>query len=405
MRRFTQNINLSVSSYTKIVNFEVFQAIRSYLLKIYMGHQSISFRLEDLFSYVSPGLFTIPSVIGFDPLENIISYDNALLAVIRYKDQRYFVSSTVITDRTARDYCLIISGENPDGLYSTELADLIIKEAIRHSGYCGKLLRIVYDDLSNKLSFKILPKPDIFLDDIYLKDKSELQDFIEAVKTRSRGLRYLFVGEPGTGKTDTIRALISECLRVGDITVIVVDSGCRIPLSLVFEYADIFSPVLLCLDDLDILVGSRDKIFRRHELSSALEALDGFITKDENFLIATTNDRELIDAALRRPGRFDLIIEFKELDPDFYPDLVLRESKDERLSEVFKDERIRKKLATLKTTGAFLVTLVKHLLKPRYDETKYDPQTILALIDKLHRSFKYEVKQEEKLGFIGGKDE
>jgi len=50
MRRFTQNINLLVSSYTKIMNFEVFQAIRSYLLKIYMGHQSSSFRLEDLFS-------------------------------------------------------------------------------------------------------------------------------------------------------------------------------------------------------------------------------------------------------------------------------------------------------------------------------------------------------------------
>jgi len=90
MRRFTQNINLSVSSYTRIVNFEVFQTIRSYLLKIYMGYQNTHFQLEELFSYISPGLFTIPSVIGFDPLDNIISYDYALLAVIRYKDLRYF---------------------------------------------------------------------------------------------------------------------------------------------------------------------------------------------------------------------------------------------------------------------------------------------------------------------------
>jgi hypothetical protein len=83
----------------------------------------------------------------------------------------------------------------------------------------------------------------------------------------------------------------------------------------------------------------------------------------------------------------------------------LRESKDENLAEVFKDERIRRKLYNLKVTGAFIVTLVKHLLKPRYNETRYNPETVIALIDKLHTAFKQEVKKEEKIGFVGGDNE
>lgn len=397
--RYEEIYSFSLSYYTRIVNFEVFQTIRSYLLKIYMGYQNTHFQLEELFSYISPGLFTIPSVIGFDPLDNIISYDNALLAVIRYKDRRYFVSSTAITDRTTKIYFLIISGENLDELYSVELANLIIKEAIRNSGYFSKFLRLLYDDFADKISFKLLPKLNLTLNDIYLKDKSELQNFIEAVKTKSQVLRYLSVGEPGTGKTDTIRAIISECLKTNGITVIVVDSSCKVPLSLVFEYAEIFSPVFLCIDDIDILVGSRNKVFSKHELSSALEALDGFITKEENFLIVTTNDREFVDVVLRRPGRFDFILEFKELDPEFCPELVFRESKDELLSEVFKNEIITRKLANIKATGAFIVTLVKHLLKPRYENFRYDPQVVLNLIEKLQKAFKSEMKIEESIGF------
>ena len=83
----------------------------------------------------------------------------------------------------------------------------------------------------------------------------------------------------------------------------------------------------------------------------------------------------------------------------------MRESKDENLAEVFRDEKIRRKLYNLKVTGAFIATLVKHLLKPRYDETRYNPETVIALIDKLHTAFKQEVKKEEKIGFVGGDNE
>jgi len=404
---------LGVAAYTRPLYYDVFQTVKSYLLKLYLGDEvtppaeELPFKVEGAFSYVHPGILTLPMIIGFDPLDNYTSSEQSFLAVVRYNNNRYYISLSIVKD--FRDhYVMFVVGESPEELYTIELTNLLIKLAIRNSGYYGKFLKFSQPSENIEgIKFKILPPPNLSLNDIYLKDKSDLEDFVEAVKRKNQGLRYLFVGEPGTGKTDTVRAIIAECLKVDGITVIQVDASSGIPLNAVFEYAEIFSPVLLCIDDIDILVGSRENYFnfRGKELSSALQALDGFVEKDDHYLIATTNDRKLVDFALRRPGRFDLIIEFKELDPEFYPDLVLRESKDENLAEVFKDERIRRKLYNLKVTGAFIVTLVKHLLKPRYDETRYNPETVIALIDKLHTSFKQEVKKEEKIGFVGGDNE
>jgi len=403
---------LGVAAYVRPLYYDVFQTVKSYLLKLYLGDEvtppaeELPFKVVEAFSYVSPGFFTLPMIVGFDPFDNYTSTEQSFLAIVKYNNNRYYISLSIIKDYNEVKYIMFVVGESPEELYTIELTNLLIKLAIRNSGYYGKFLKFSQPgETVERVNFKILPPPNLSLSDIYLKDKSDLEDFVEAVKRKNQGLRYLFVGEPGTGKTDTVRAIIAECLKVDGITVIEVDAGSGISLNVVFEYAEIFSPVLLCIDDIDILVGSRENYFRAKELSSALQALDGFVEKDDHYLIATTNDRKLVDFALRRPGRFDLIIEFKELDPEFYPDLVLRESKDEKLAEVFKDERIRRKLYNLKVTGAFIVTLVKHLLKPRYNETRYNPETVIALIDKLHTSFKQEVKKEEKIGFVGGNNE
>jgi cell division protease FtsH len=363
---------LGVAAYTRQLLYDVFQTVKSYLLKLYLGDEvtppaeELPFKVVEAFSYVSPGFFTLPMIVGFDPLDNYTSSEQSFLAVVKYNNNRYYISLSIVKDYSDQ-YIMFVVGESPEELYTIELTNLLIKLAIRNSGYYGKFLKFLQPgETVERVKFKILPPPNLSLSDIYLKDKSDLEDFVEAVKRKNQGLRYLFVGEPGTGKTDTVRAIIAECLKADGITVIEVDAGSGVSLNVVFEYADIFSPVLLCIDDIDILVGSRENYFKPKDLSSALQALDGFIEKDDHYLIATTNDRKLVDFALRRPGRFDLIIEFKELDPEFYPDLVLRESKDENLAEVFKDERIRRKLYNLKVTGAFIATLVKHLLKPRY---------------------------------------
>ncbi len=400
------NGKLGVSAYHRTLNYQVFQAVKSYFLKLYNGDEvnppasELPFVVDDVFSFNPPGILTFPSIVGMDIFDNYSSFESSFIAIVTYKGKRYIFSLCMIEELRGKAHVIFVVGEDPEELYSVELTDLIVRLAIRNSGYYGKFLRLYYQN--DQVKMKILPTPTIFLDDIYLKDKTDLEDFIEAVKRKNQGLRYLFVGEPGTGKTDTVKAIVAECLKAvsNELTVIQVDAGCELSLNTIFEYAEIFSPVLLCIDDIDLIVGSRNRAYRPDELSSALQALDGFVEKENHYLIATTNDRMLVDYALRRPGRFDLIIEFKEIDPDFYPAIVLRESKDERLSELFRDGKIKKRLADLKVTGAFIVTLIKHLQRPRFEQVKYEPQTVLTVIDKLYNSFKFEVKPDDKIGFV-----
>ncbi|MGB9935844.1 ATP-binding protein [Thermodesulfovibrio yellowstonii] len=404
MRRFGkkfQSPSFSMSAFMKPVNYEIFRSIKSYLVKLQMGIvQTESFILEEIFSYSEPGIFTLPSIVGFDVFDNVMFGNSALLGVVRFREERYFISCASFDDRGGKVYALFISGEITGDFRPQELSEILLKEAVLNSGYSGKILRIFYDDYSQRVSFKILPSPEISLNDIYMKDKTELEDFISAVKDAKQGLRYLFVGEPGTGKTDTIRALISECKEVNEgLTVFVLDAGCGLSLETLFDYAEIFRPVLVCIDDIDLIVGSREGIHRREELSTALQALDGFITKEDTFLIATTNDRYLVDNALRRPGRFDLIIEFESLASDFYYPLVLREIGDESLAQIFKNGEVMKKLSNLKVTGAFIVTLVKYLGRERFREIKYEIETVIKVIDRLYGAFKKEVKTKELMGF------
>lgn len=401
-----QRVAPSVSSFVREMNYELFQALRSYLIKINMGLLSTDkFKLEGLFSYISPGIFTYPNIAGFDTLDNILDGESALLGVIQYKGEEYLISLTINEDRISKVYLLIISGDITRDFSPQDLSDVLLRESVSNSGYAKKVFRIVGGRSSGKVSFKIVSTPTVTLDDIYIdgRDKLELEDFVEAVRAGKEGFRYLFVGEPGTGKTETIRALISECMRVNDsLTVIVADAGCEVPLEIIFEYAEIFEPVLVCIDDIDLIVGSRDGRLRPVDLSSALQALDGFVTKDKAFLIATTNDRALVDVALRRPGRFDLILEFEHLNPMFYSRLVFRETKDERLANLFEDDEIVYRLSSLKATGAFIVALVKYLSRERFKEAKYDREVVLAVIDKLRDSFKKEIWLDGSIGFREG---
>jgi len=171
-------------------------------------------------------------------------------------------------------------------------------------------------------------------------------------------------------------------------------------LSIVFEYAEIFRPALVCIDDIDLIVGSRDGRLDRVDLSSALQALNGFVTGEETYFIATTNDRTLLDFALKRPGRFDLIVEFSSLEPEFYLSLVRRETGDENIIRLFTDKRVVKKLRDIQATGAFIVSLLRYLRRPRFDDRRHDVETLLSVIEILYNSFKAEIQtQNQKIGF------
>jgi ATPase family associated with various cellular activities (AAA) len=114
-----------------------------------------------------------------------------------------------------------------------------------------------------------------------------------------RGL--FFVGPPGNGKTQTVKALIKQarkpCLYIKSFESLhgSVDANVKE----VFNRARQSAPCVVVMEDLDSLISKKS-------LSFLLNEMDGFAENNGIAVLATTNNPERIDPALiDRPGRFD----------------------------------------------------------------------------------------------------
>ncbi len=384
---------LARASLIKQVNYDVWNIVRSYILKIWSGEiDDNAISVERVFSYVEPpGILGGVSLAGYDVFDNVIAEGKGLFAIVNYNGEDYIVSC-VVNDNgfSSKGYFVSVAAEG-EGIKVQVFLDELIKMSVKSSGYKGKILKIFYDEVSDGVKIKPVERTNITLDDIFIDDdvRADIKDFIDAVVNLScDGMRYLFVGEPGTGKTDTMKAIINHCQDGNNqITVIISDAGCGVGPGAIFEFASIFSPVLVCIDDIDLMVGTREKGMIHKGLSNMLQILDGFVDIPGVFLIASTNDRELVDEAVRRPGRFDQIIEFGALEPRFYPEIVYRETQDQRFADVFKDDAVVEVLSNFGATGAFIVNLIKYLKRSRFEEKRYEPEFVIEVINRLRASF------------------
>lgn len=116
-------------------------------------------------------------------------------------------------------------------------------------------------------------------------------------------LGVILHGPPGTGKTSLIHAIASELGRdvhyhsSGSLAHVTIDAAKTI---LVLE--DFDSAEFNTADELD-------EKKEKSSLSDTLNFLDGFLTPHGLIVIATTNHLDRLDAAVIRPGRFDLVEE------------------------------------------------------------------------------------------------
>lgn len=140
------------------------------------------------------------------------------------------------------------------------------------------------------------------------------EDYVDLGIPWHRG--YLFYGPPGTGKTSLAKAL-AEHFQM-DIYYIPL-SDVQKDMELLTTLNSVRPRSILILEDVDVVHASKSRDDAESQgisLSGLLNALDGMVTPHGLVTIMTTNDRDSLDSALRRPGRSDREEELGFLDDE-----------------------------------------------------------------------------------------
>ena len=148
----------------------------------------------------------------------------------------------------------------------------------------------------------------------------------------------------------------------------------------------------MCIDDIDFVTGSRKYELFTPTLAQFLQELDGF---DQNnvFVLATTNDKQLVDVAASRPGRFDMILDVDVIEPSHYAGLLESKTQNINVIKLFSPS-ILETLKRKAVAGAFIANLVKHLeLMEKFNSQQITEEYLSTLIDETYRGFYKEPKK------------
>ena len=207
------------------------------------------------------------------------------------------------------------------------------------------------------------------------EEKAELQEIVDFLRAPEKfnemGARIphgiLLVGPPGTGKTLLARAVAGEAevqflsISGSDFVEMYVGVGASRVRDL-FDQAKKAAPAIIFIDEIDAvgrkrgsgLGGGHDE--KEQTLNQLLVEMDGFGKAEGVIDLAATNRPDILDPALRRPGRFDREIYVGKPDCKGREDILKVHARDKRLGE---DVDLRKvAMTTQGFTGADLQNLL-----------------------------------------------
>ena len=207
------------------------------------------------------------------------------------------------------------------------------------------------------------------------EEKEELQEVVDFLRAPEKfhemGARIphgiLLVGPPGTGKTLLARAVAGEAdvqflsISGSDFVEMYVGVGASRVRDL-FDQAKKAAPAIIFIDEIDAvgrkrgsgLGGGHDE--KEQTLNQLLVEMDGFGKAEGVIVLAATNRPDILDPALRRPGRFDREIYVGKPDSKGREDILKVHARDKRLGEDVDLAKIA--MTTQGFTGADLQNLL-----------------------------------------------
>ena len=235
--------------------------------------------------------------------------------------------------------------------------------------------------------------------------KDELTEIVDFLKKPERytdiGARIpkgvLLVGPPGTGKTLLSKAVAGEAevpffiISGSEFVELFVGAGAARVRDL-FEQAKKKAPCIIFIDELDAIgksrsgsmgvVGGNDE--REQTLNQLLTEMDGFAAADKPVIVlAATNQPEVLDAALLRPGRFDRQVLVDRPDLSGRKTILEIYTKKVKLSDEINLDAIAQ--ATSGFAGADLANMVNEaaLLAARGNRKKVEQQDLSEAIERV----------------------
>ena len=305
------------------------QFVKAYLYNLFAGtlaHPSMDvIRMLGRHSQRSPKLAPL-TVNETEDGKSVVVIDDAVEATLIYKESAYEITAYREIDNWHRSHYFISAlGLDTTANAPGALLKTLWKEALLHSAYRNSCLEVVPLEEGRDLHVVVRPTQleqtalaDVFLSDTIAESLRFFVDCILSFDALRQPIRYLLSGKPGTGKTKIIRAIANE--TKGKATFILTN-GSDERLDSVFILAEIFSPAVVCIDDVDLLIGNRELDEREKSLGKFLQRLDGFIDSGV-FVLATTNDKSFVDMAASRPGRFDMVLNINPIEAKHYLSLI-----------------------------------------------------------------------------------
>jgi len=297
----------------------------------------------------------------------------------------------------------------------------------KQSGGMGGMGSFMGIGSSKAKRFDMMKDKKVTFDDVAGIDEArnelvEVVDFLRNPKkyTRLGGTApkgVLLVGAPGTGKTLLARAVAGEAgvpffsMSASEFVEMIVGVGAARVRDL-FKQARENAPAIIFIDELDAIGRARGTTAiggsseQEQTLNQILTEMDGFSSKEGVIVLSATNQPDVLDKALLRPGRFDRRVVVNLPDRNGREAILKVHTRNVPLDE---DIRLREiASATPGLSGADLRNLVNEaaLLAARRDQNVVHQKDFLDSLEKIvlgpERSLILSPDERERIAYHEG---